>query len=87
MTTKKRAPRERWRLSRTLEETTPIDYDQSTTPFFDCRQKLYARLTDELLYFSAHELKTGVKLRAVDQTIVEDDRRIARVRLFIYLRD
>lgn len=88
MTTTKRKPatRERWRLYQTLTGITTID--QSPTPYADAYRKALASLTDEMLCLSTYQTKRGIKIRAQETTIDQDDgSRAASIKLFLYVKD
>lgn len=71
-TVRKSAPRERWRLFRTLTASTaytiPYTPGGTTTPYADVYRQLYTQLTDELLCMSSYTAKS-IKIRTQEKTI------------------
>lgn len=86
---KKRKPAaERWKLYRTIEERTLINYAASQTPYADTYRKALARLTDELLCMTT-DLTKSIKIRtqeATDRAKAPATTQYAVIKLYIYIR-
>lgn len=83
---KKKITAERWKLYRTIEERTLINYQTSQTPYADTYRKALARVTDELLCLTT-EMSKAVKLRTQELTTGKaPGQQYAVIKLYIYLK-